>query len=406
MADCTEKLPRTVWWQLDSGRGGVWMIDQTKLPVVGETVCCETHARVIDAIKRLVVRGAPAIGVSGALALAVWVVNESSQGDVDGFIAAMEGVASEVAQARPTAVALSWAVNRVMDFARAKAAEGVGLEALKAAIVEFAESFIAEDEAINRAIGEHGAKLLKPGSRIMTHCNAGSLATAFFGTALGIIYTGFNAGLVERVYCCETRPVNQGGRLTAWELSRAGIPTTLICDNMAATVLGKGMVDAVIVGADRIAANGDTANKIGTCGHAIIAKRFGVPFYVAAPMATIDMALASGEEIVIEQRSASEILGNTSSGFFDTIAKSPEFEALDTITQDGPMEFSMVGGGRFAIDRDLDGRTFAYHSWLRNTPDGIDVFNPAFDVTPAELIDGIITENGIYTRGEDGAFHF
>ena len=202
----------------------------------------------------------------------------------------------------------------------------------------------AEDEAANRAIGQHGAALLGAGSRVLTHCNAGSLAVCFYGTALGVVYTAAAQGKVERVYADETRPVGQGARLTTWELARAGVPTTLICDNMAASLMAQGRVDAVVVGADRIARNGDTANKIGTYGLAVLAKEHGIPFYVAAPLSTVDSTLADGSGIVIEQRAASEVL--------------PQ-----------------------AIE-------------------GVDVWNPAFDVTPARFISKIVTEKGACAPAE------
>ena len=314
MAFSLERLPRTVDMVSDEGGVRFRYIDQRRLP--GELAYEETAdwRVVVEAIKTLAVRGAPAIGIAGAAAVV------------------LGGPAELVAAARPTAVNLSWAV------ARASAALAAGEDGSS-----FVQAMIAQDEAANRAIGMHGAAVLPDHARVITHCNAGSLATAFYGTALGVIYAAAEQGKIERVFADETRPVNQGARLTVWELARAGVPVTLICDNMAASLMCGRRIDAVIVGADRIAVNGDTANKIGTYGLAIAAKRHGVPFYVAASSSTIDASLARGAAIPIEERTASEVLPD-------------------------PIE-------------------------------GVEVWNPSFDVTPAELITAIITEHGVFEPG-------
>ena len=322
-----ERLPHSVELVRDCGRAAFRYIDERRLP--GELVIEQTGDwhRVVDAVKALAVRGAPAIGLAGGAALALWAANDGS-GDI-------EAVAGEIAAARPTAVNLRWAIDRALGEV-AEASDGE----VAAALFNLVKRMEAEDEERNRAIGAHGAALLDPGSRILTHCNAGSLGTSFYGTALGIVYAAAEQGKVERVYADETRPVGQGARLTVWELSRAGVPVTLICDNMAASLMASGRVDAVVVGADRIAANGDTANKIGTYGVAVLAREHGIPFYVAAPSSTLDRSLADGSLIPIEQRDPSEVLPR-------------------------PME-------------------------------GVGVWNPAFDVTPARYITAIVTEEGAF----------
>lgn len=326
-----ENLPRTLELKGSYDAATLAYIDERLLP--DELAMMETGVwtEVVDAIKELAIRGAPAIGVSGVAALALWAANDG-KGPFD-------DICATVASARPTAVNLAWGVER----ARARVA---GLEGRKRAemLFDLAKAMETEDEATNRAIGQSGCALVKPGARILTHCNAGSLATVFYGTALGIVYAAAEQGLVERVYADETRPVGQGARLTVWELARAGVPVTLICDDMAASLMAQAEVDLVIVGADRITANGDVANKIGTYGVAVLAHEHGIPFYVAAPSSTIDLSLETGADIVIEQRSVAEVM---------------------------PQPI-----------------------------DGVDVWNPAFDVTPARLIDKIITERGVFTPAE------
>lgn len=336
------------------------VLDQTALPSAERYICTCDWRRMVETIQKLEVRGAPAIGIAGAIAVVLGAVDlagtmaamdaapggrggMAERGDTaerTSFLSALEGICAVIAAARPTAVNLAWAVDKMLCAAVACSEEENTPESIVDALYTQALLMISEDEVANRRIGAYGAALLPPQATVLTHCNAGSLATAFYGTALGVIYAAADARGIERVFADETRPVGQGARLTVWELSRAGIPVTLICDNMAASVMSEGAIDAVIVGADRVAANGDTANKIGTLGVAIIAKRFGVPFYVACPVSTIDADTATGAGITIEQRSADEVLTR-------------------------PIE-------------------------------GVDVFNPAFDVTPAELITAIITDAGVF----------
>ncbi|MBQ3302642.1 MAG: S-methyl-5-thioribose-1-phosphate isomerase [Eggerthellaceae bacterium] len=341
-----ENIPRTVHVRVDGSKVVFEYVDQRLLP--GELRMCATSEwrEVVDAIKSLAVRGAPAIGIAGASAIALWMGSLDVRGCWDSS-SAMElaQVASEVAGARPTAVNLAWAVEKAKTQVETFVEEGISeIGSLCSRICSFINEMEREDESTNRAIGEHGASLLSEGTRVLTHCNAGSLATSFFGTALGVVYAAAEQGKIERVFADETRPVGQGARLTTWELSRAGVPVTLICDNMAASLMASGGVDAVVVGADRIAANGDTANKIGTLGVAVLAHEFGVPFYVAAPSSTIDLATKQGSEIEIEQRDPAEVLPT-------------------------PM-------------------------------DGVDVWNPSFDVTPARYITRVITERGAFPPEE------
>lgn len=328
-----EEIPKTIEIVRDGQEIRCHYIDERLLP--GKLQICKTNdwKELVSAVKELAVRGAPALGIAGAAALTLWVSNADSPSNID-------AVAEEIATARPTAVNLRWAVRRALDEVIAQNATCNDMDTIAELLFAFTRDLQAEDERVNRTMGENGASLLPRNARVLTHCNAGSLATHFFGTALGVVYTAALQGRVSRVYADETRPVGQGARLTTWELARAGIPVTLICDNMAASIMAKGMIDAVIVGADRIAANGDTANKIGTYGVAVLARAHGIPFYVAAPTSTVDCTLESGDAIVIEERSPDEVLA-------EPIA-------------------------------------------------GVDVLNPAFDVTPARLITKIITETGVY----------
>ena len=250
----------------------------------------------------------------------------------------------------------------------------------------------AEDEARNRKIGRFGADLLPQEAKILTHCNAGSLATAYFGTALGVIFTAHEDGKIAHVWVDETRPVNQGGRLTAWELRIADIPSALIADNMAASVMKNGWVDAVIVGADRICANGDTANKIGTYGLAVLAKEHGIPFYVAAPSSTVDLTLAEGSQIEIEERDPRELTGFTVGGTFEPDSADAS-RAFDLLTKDGAYQIPLAKGHQMSIQR--KGGGYSFDAWFKMTPPGIEVYNPAFDVTPASYITAIITERGV-----------
>lgn len=321
--------------------GQVEIIDQTRLPEELIILRPRTVEDMWEAIKRLKVRGAPAIGIAAAFGLYL-AIKDSRAKDKESFYNELERAASYLASSRPTAVNLFWALNRVLLKVSATAEEDVA--ELKKLVLREALAIREEDEAMCLAIGRHGAELLKGVEAVLTHCNAGTLATARYGTALAPIYYLAGRGKVLRVFADETRPLLQGARLTAWELKQAGIPVTLITDNMAAVVMQKGWVQAVIVGADRIAANGDVANKIGTYGVAILAREHGIPFYVAAPSSTFDLSLSTGQEIPIEEREPSEVTC-------------------------------------FA------GETIA--------PSGIDVFNPAFDVTPNRYVTAIITEKGV-----------
>jgi methylthioribose-1-phosphate isomerase len=320
--------------------GFLRLLDQTRLPCEVGYLDCRDTPTLIDAIRRLVVRGAPAIGVAGGYGVVLAAREAMHTPD---FAAGLRAGADAVASARPTAVNLAWAARRVLA-AGLKALEAGDPRAACRAMLAEARRIHAEDRALCLAIGSHAAPLVERCEGVLTHCNAGALATAGVGTATAGMYVAHARGHRFTVYCDETRPLLQGSRLTAWELSRRGIDAVVIADNMAAQVLREGRVQMVVVGADRIAANGDTANKIGTYGLAVLALRHGVPFYVAAPYSTFDLSLATGADIPIEQRSGAEIT----------------------------------------------------HGFGRQTgPDGIRTYNPAFDVTPAELIAGIITDRGI-----------
>ncbi|BAC88136.1 S-methyl-5-thioribose-1-phosphate isomerase [Gloeobacter violaceus] len=316
------------------------LIDQTVLPGIYRTIEIRTSDQMATAIRTMIVRGAPAIGVAAAFGMVLgW--QEAPQGDP---ITHLERVAATLRATRPTAVNLFWAIDRMLTVAR-RDPSFARLEREATAILE-------GDIATCRAIGEHGLLALPAAPerlRLLTHCNAGALATAGYGTALGVVRSAHRADRLERVYADETRPRLQGARLTAWELVHERIPVTVLADTMAAHVIGRGLVDAVVVGADRIAANGDTANKIGTCGVAIIARHYGVPFFVAAPWSTVDLNLSSGEQIPIEQRDSEEM-------------------------------------------RAIEGVALC--------PQGVEFYNPAFDVTPASLVTGIIVESGVYAPGE------
>jgi methylthioribose-1-phosphate isomerase len=328
----------TVKWE----EGQLVIIDQTLLPTEFKEITLRSLDAVWEAIKILRVRGAPAIGVCAAFGVLVGVREKAPQTAEDAARAARES-AEYLATSRPTAVNLFWALDR-MKAAAIEAGKAASAEDAWTRLETEAVEIFEEDLRLCRAIGEHGASLISEGAGVLTHCNAGSLATSCYGTALAGMFRAHELGKRFQVFADETRPLLQGARLTAWELDREGIDVTLICDNMAAQVMREGKVQLVIVGADRIAANGDTANKIGTYGVALLAKAHGIPFYVAAPFSTFDLTLESGDGIPIEQRDAAEV----SNGF-----------------------------GK------------------RTAPDTVKVYNPAFDVTPAELIAGIITERGI-----------
>lgn len=332
---------RPVWWD-DSvpPHGALMLIDQTRLPGELCHVACRNAQDVWRAIKTLQVRGAPAIGVAAAYGVVVGLDGEKP-GDAE-WPAAMVRVADYLATSRPTAVNLFWALDR-MKRAAAAMAKRVWSEA-RAGLLAEAHRIRDEDAAMCRAIGEAGQHLIPEGGGVLTHCNAGALATSEYGTALALMYAAKARGRKFSVYADETRPLLQGARLTAWELMQGGIDVTLLCDNAAAMLMREGKVDLVVVGADRIAANGDTANKIGTYGVAVLAKAHGVPFYVAAPSSTFDLSIPSGEKIPIEFRDDEEV-------------------------------------------RKFGGQATA--------PPEVPCFTPAFDVTPAELIAGIVTERGI-----------
>jgi methylthioribose-1-phosphate isomerase len=321
--------------------GQVEMLDQSRLPREVTYVTCRDAATVAKGIKELWVRGAPAIGVAAAMGMALG-ARDLDEGDTDAFLKGLDEVGEMLVSQRPTAVNLAWAVNRMRAFARDHKDAGPGR--LKTMLVEESQRILDEDIATCRAIGAAGAGLIPEDAGVLTHCNAGALATAGYGTALGVIRGAVEAGRHLRVFADETRPVLQGARLTAWELMQDGIDVTLITDNMAAHVMSRGLVQAVVVGADRIARNGDAANKIGTYGVALLAAAHNIPFYVAAPLSTVDFAMATGAEIPIEERAGDEV-----THVF----------------------------GQTAI-----------------APDGVKVMNPAFDVTPARLIRAIVTERG------------
>ncbi len=336
------RLPRTVEMKKEGDQYQFVMVDQTKLPEELTFITTSDWHEVVNAIAILAVRGAPALGVAGAAALALWLFEHVDE--VDGVasisVEGMDEAASIISRARPTAVNLMWGTKHMHNAIMDALGRNLNKQDFCEAIFTVVSDMEAKDEAVNRQIGQYGAELLGPQSSILTHCNAGSLATVFFGTALGVIYTAAQQGKIARVWADETRPVGQGARLTAWELAQVGIPVTLECDNMAGALMQAGKIDAVIVGADRIAKNGDTANKIGTYSLAVLARYHHIPFYIAAPTSTVDMNIETGASIPIEQRSADEV-----------VAK--------------PL-------------------------------DGVEVFNPAFDVTPAELITAWITEKGVF----------
>ena len=320
--------------------GALVIIDQTQLPEREVYLALKTPKEIWEAIYLLKVRGAPAIGVAAAYGISVCMQKVD---EVDDFYREFARVKNYLASSRPTAVNLFTALER-MEVALLKC-QGAGVEVLKQVLREEAEAIRKEDAAACRKIGEHGLSLLKPSMGLLTHCNAGHLAVSEYGTALAPIYLGQEQGFGFSVFADETRPLLQGARLTAFELQKAGVDVTLICDNMASSVMKQGWVQAVLVGCDRVAANGDTANKIGTSGVAVLAKYYGIPFYVLGPTSTIDMDCTTGKEIKIEERDPAEVT----------------------------------------------------EKWYarRMAPEGIHVYNPAFDVTPAELITAIITEKGI-----------
>ncbi len=321
---------------------GVRFLDQTKLPLEESFVVATTYEQVAEIIVTMVVRGAPAIGVSAAYGVAIG-AKQTKARTVEQFTPEFEKICALLAGTRPTAVNLFWAIDRMKALFAALVASGATLSQIQEKILAEADAMYEEDIAACKAMGAHGAALLPEEGGVLTHCNAGALATCGYGTALGVIRAAVERGKRIHVYADETRPFLQGARLTAWELMADGIPTTVICDNMAASLMRRGRIQAVVVGADRIAANGDTANKIGTYNVAILAREHNIPFYVAAPWSTIDLATATGDAIPIEERPAREV---------------------------------------------------THHAGKQLTPNGVGICNPAFDVTPAKYISAIITERG------------
>jgi methylthioribose-1-phosphate isomerase len=320
---------------------GVRFIDQTKLPSEETYVTCRTADQVADVIRDMVVRGAPAIGVAAAMGIALGVKNSKAE-TVGDLRPEFERICDVIGKTRPTAVNLFWAIRRMRD--KFELLRVRPLSQLKQALIEEAQRMHAEDIAANRAMGQYGATLMPASGGVLTHCNAGALATCGYGTALGVIRAAVEQGKKIHVYADETRPFLQGSRLTAWELMKDNIPTTVISDNMAGAMMSQGKIGAIVVGADRIAANGDVANKIGTYTVAVLAKEHGIPFYVAAPLSTIDFETATGNKIPIEQRNSREM---------------------------------------------------THFAGKQLTPDGVLIENPAFDVTPSKFVTAIVTEKGI-----------
>jgi methylthioribose-1-phosphate isomerase len=330
----------TLEWTPD----GVRFLDQTKLPLEETYVLATSYQQVADVITTMVVRGAPAIGVSAAMGVALG-VKRSSAATISDLTREFDAICSTLAATRPTAVNLFWAIARMRErFSVLASQPGATRESIASDLIKEAQLMYDDDIVACKTMGANGASLLPETGGVLTHCNAGALATCGYGTALGVIRAAVERGHAIHVYADETRPFLQGARLTAWELMHDGIPTTVLCDNMAASLMRQGKIRAVIVGADRIAANGDVANKIGTYSVAIVAKEHGIPFYVAAPWSTIDLATPTGDGIPIEQRAQIEV---------------------------------------------------THHAGKQLTPHGVGIENPAFDVTPAKYVSAIITERGV-----------
>ena len=393
-------LPRSVTFERGSrhGEAQLLLLDQTCLPMRGEVLSCRRLEEVEAAITSLAVRGAPALGCTAAYALALWTCNESTHGTCDEYLDALEEAAQRIASARPTAINLRREAEGLVAFARTTLSETTSVEALKEAVVEQAYAVHAREDASCEAIGAEGASLLDESTRVLTICNTGMLATASIGTALGVVYTAYAQGKIDHVWVCETRPVNQGSRLTAWELATQGLPHTLIADSMAATVMEHGWVNVVLVGADRICANGDTANKVGTLNLAVLAQHYGIPFYVCAPSSSVDPATRCASEMLIEQRGADELTGFLAKGLILPQSAS-QVTALDMLTKEGRSELTLRNGQQLALER--KGGGYAFDAWFATAPPGVEVYNPAFDVTPAALITGIITEKGLHTPPYD-----
>lgn len=328
---------KTVEWTKE----GVRFIDQRRLPTEELYVTCQNYEEVAEAIRNMTVRGAPALGVSAAMGVAIG-MQKCTATDAAGFNRHFEHVARVIGETRPTAVNLFWGIKRMKE--KLDSLTGQTIQQMKDTLVAEGQLMLLEDIAANEAMGQHGAVLMPSSGGVLTHCNAGALATCGYGTALGVIRAAVAAGKQIHVFADETRPFLQGSRLTAWELMQDGIPTTVIADNMAGAMMRLGKIKAVIVGADRIAANGDVANKIGTYSVAVLAKEHGIPFFVAAPCSTVDLNTPDGEHIPIEQRSPREV---------------------------------------------------THHAGMQVAPTGVMVENPAFDVTPSKFVTAIITERGI-----------
>src|ERR1700761_4986401 len=330
----------TLEWTAD----GVRFLDQTRLPLEETYVLAKTSDEVANVITTMVVRGAPAIGVAAAMGIAVGVKNSRAT-TVPELTKEVEAMAKTLAATRPTAVNLFWAIKRMRDrFHQLAARPGITVDAIREELISEARTMYDEDIAACRTMGANGAPLMPEAGGVLTHCNAGALASCGYGMALGVIRSAVERGKQLMVYADETRPFLQGARLTAWEMMHDGIPTTVLCDNMAASLMYQGKIQAVIVGSDRVAANGDVANKIGTYGVAVLAKEHGLPFYVAAPWSTIDLNTPNGDAIPIEQRAEREV---------------------------------------------------THHAGKQLTPHGVGIENPAFDVTPARYVTAIITERGV-----------
>jgi len=322
---------------------GVNFLDQTKLPLEETYVLATDYKQVATVIRDMIVRGAPAIGVSAAMGMAIG-IDRSAATTLPALTAEVDIIAKTLAETRPTAVNLFWGIDEVRNLYNELAAKNTPIPEIKSAVVAKARRMYDEDIAACKQMGAHGASLLPKEGTVLTHCNAGALATCGYGSALGVIRAAIERGHKIDVFADETRPFLQGARLTAWELMKDNIPTTVLCDNMAAALMRQGRIQAVIVGADRIAANGDVANKIGTYGVSILAKEHDIPFYVAAPWSTLDLATAHGDLIPIEQRNAREV---------------------------------------------------THSNGKQMTPHGVAIENPAFDVTPAKYVTAIITERGV-----------
>ncbi len=322
---------------------GVNFLDQTKLPLEETYVLATDYKQVATVIRDMIVRGAPAIGVSAAMGVAIG-IERSSATTIEELTPEVEIICETLAGTRPTAVNLFWGIARIRDLYTKLVAEGADIPAIRKAVIDEANLMYDEDIAACKLMGANGASLLPQKGTVLTHCNAGALATCGYGTALGVIRAAIEQGHEIDVFADETRPFLQGARLTAWELMKDNIPTTVLCDNMAAALMRQGRIQAVIVGSDRIAANGDVANKIGTYNVAILAKEHGIPFYVAAPWSTVDVATPTGDSIPIEQRAATEV---------------------------------------------------THSNGKQMTPHGVGIENPAFDVTPAKYVTAIIMERGV-----------